>query len=286
MPITDHYGDGLASVDADVVADPSDYDTFVSVFARTYSHSEDPAAVVDLYHDYQQVRAKYTDAGSSKLANKLGVKRSMIRKWVDDDAVPYVVQGLQTAETRDWIPMAFDSPEFRAMNRLVAWVLSSGAIHGERWSVQFVVDDDTARDRLEGALAVLDLETIEPENPGTDIRGTVLGATPDGSILGRVLYSLGAPKGEEKRAGGLSLPPYLDIAPETIRRAWLRTYLRNRRRRSEAGEPWISFGEKRSASYKRAFVEFVEAVTGEPASISPGTEIYISTDAVKELGLD
>lgn len=42
MPITDEYGDGLMSVDANVVADPSDYDTFVTVFARTYSHSEGP----------------------------------------------------------------------------------------------------------------------------------------------------------------------------------------------------------------------------------------------------
>jgi len=214
MGITEQYGDRLASVDTNIVDDPRDYDTFIAVLARTYSHSEDPAAVVDLYHDYQHLRAKYPEAGSTKLATKLGVKRSMIRKWVDDDAVPYVVQGLQTAETRGWIPMAFDSVEFRAMNRLVAWVMSAGSIHGDHWGVQFVVDDDRARDRVEAALTMLDLGTYEPEETGTGINGTVLGVASDGSVLGRILYSLGAPKGDEKRRSDVQLPPYLDLAPE------------------------------------------------------------------------
>jgi len=283
MPITDHNGDGLANVGADVVADPSDYETFISVFARTYSHSEDPAAVVDLYHDYQQIRAKYPDAGSSKLANKLGVKRSMIRKWVDDGAVPYVVQGLQTAETRGWIPMDFDSVEFRAMNRLVAWIMSSGSIHGERWGVQFVVDDDRARDRLEAALTMLELDAEEYEEAGTKINGTLLGVGSDGSVLGRVLYSLGAPKGDEKRRSDVQLPPYIGQAPETICRAWLREYLKNRRR-EQHGDPWISFGEDRPSAYQREFVELVEDVTGASASAS-ATDTYVSADAVRELGL-
>jgi len=283
MPIIDEYGDGLASVDSDIVADPSDYETFVAVFARTYSHSEDPAAVVDLYNDFQEVRAKNPNAGSSSLANKLGVSRSNIRKWVDDDAVPYVVQGLQTAEQRGWIPMAFDSVEFRAINRLVAWVMSSGSIHGKRWDVQFVVDDDRARERLDAALTMLDLDSGEYEEAGTNINGTLIGVGADGSVLGRVLHSLGAPKGDEKRRRDVELPPYLEHAPEGIRRAWLVEYLKNRRREQD-GNAWISFGEDRPASYQRQFVELVEEVTGASASAS-GTDIYVSADAARELGL-
>jgi len=283
MPITDKYGDGLASVDADVVADPSDYETFVAVFARTYSHSEDPAAVVDVYHDFQEMRAKHPKAGSSSLANKLGVARSNIRRWVDDGAAPYVVQGLETAETRGWIPMEFDSVEFRAMNRLVAWVMSSGSIHGERWEVHFVVDDDLARDRLEAALTMLDLDAEEYPDAGTGIRGTTLAVAADGAVLGRVLHSLGAPKGDEKRRRDVQLPPYLEQAPEGIRRAWLVEYLKNRRR-EQHGDAWISFGEDRPPSYQRQFVELVEDVTGASASAS-GTDVYVSADAVRELGL-
>ncbi|NHX37180.1 MULTISPECIES: hypothetical protein [Halolamina] len=283
MPITDEYGDGLARVDADVVADPSDYDTFVAVFARTYSHSENPAALVDLYNDFQKARAKRPNAGSSSLANKLGVPRSNIRRWTDDGAVPYVVQGLQTAETRGWIPMSFDSVEFRAMNRLIAWVLSSGSIHGERWGVQFVVDDDRARDRVEAALTMLDLEAREYDEAGTNINGTLLGVSADGSVLGRVLYSLGAPKGDDKQRPDVQLPPYLDRAPEGIKRAWLTEYLQNRRREQD-GDPWISFGEDRPAVYQRQFVELVEDVTAASASASE-TDIYVSAAAVRELGL-
>lgn len=116
MPITDRYDDGLASINADVVTNPGDYETFVAVFGRTYSHSEGPAAVVDFHHDYQQIRANTP----TQVVTKLGVPRSNIRRWTDDDAVPYVVQGLQTAEVQGWVPMNFESPEFRGMNRLVA----------------------------------------------------------------------------------------------------------------------------------------------------------------------
>lgn len=283
MPITDHYRDGLAGVDVDVVADPSDYETFVAVFARTYSHSEDPAAVVDLYHDFQRVSANNPNAGSSSLANKLGVPRSNIRRWTDDGAAPYVVQGLETAELRDWIPMSFDSVEFRAINRLVAWVMSSGTIHADGWDVQLVVDDDDDRERLQGTLDLIDLGTTEPDNPGTALNGTVLGVTPDGSVLGRVLHSLGAPTGSQKRDGDVSVPPYLENGPEDIRRGWLITYLRNRRRTKD--DSWISFGEDRPESFQREFVEFVESVTGESASYSQ-SDIYISKDAVRALGLN
>jgi len=274
----------LGTIDADVVTDPAGYDTFVAVFARTYSHSEDPAAVVDLYDDYQQLRAKYPDAGSSKLSTKLGVPRSTIRKWVDDGATPYVVQGLQTAETRGWIPMEFDSETFHAINKVVAWVMSSGTINADRWGVQFVVDGDDDRSRLEATLSTLGLETVEPEKPGTDLRGTVLSPTPDGSVLGRVLYSLGAPTGADKRNRDVVLPPYLDRVPARIRREWLVEYLRNRERTRDTGEEWISFGEKRSESYKRGFVQLVEDVTGAGGSTS-GTEVYISANAVTALEL-
>lgn len=285
MPIHEEYADGLAAINADVVADPTAYDTFVAVFARTYSHSEDPAAVVDCYHDFQRVRAQHPNAGSGKLATKLGVKRSNIRKWADEGAAPYVVQGLRTAEEREWIPMAFDSVTFRAINRLVAWVMSSGAIHGDRWSVQFVVDDDQAEERLEAALQMVDLQTVEPDEPGTQIEGTVLAPTPDGSILGRVLHSLGAPKGNDKQSSAVRLPPYLTIAPDAICRDWLRTYLKNRRRARDADNTWISFGEKRPREYRESFIQLVEDVTGGSASTS-GTEIYVGTDATRELGLD
>jgi len=285
MTITENYDDGLASVDAHVVVDLSDYDTFVAMFARTYDHSEDPAALVDCYHEFQQLRAKHPNAGSSKLATKLGVSRSNIRRWVDDGAVPYVVQGLQTAETRGWISMEFDSPTFRAINRLVAWVMSSGSINGERWSVQFVVDDDQARDRLEATLALLDLETTEPDNPGTQITGTVLSPTPDGSVLGRVLHCLGTPRGGGKQSETLRLPPYLQQAPNRHRREWLATYLNNRGRDRDTDEAWVTLGEDRPSAFKQAFIDLVNDVTGAAASISGEHDIYVSAAAAQALDL-
>jgi len=284
MTLADRFDDGLAAIEAEVVRDPSNYDTFVAVFARTYSHDSDPAAMVDLYQDFQEYTATHPNAGSQRIASALGVKRSHIRRWTDDGAAPYAVRGLQTAETNGWIPMEFEGRMFAAMNKLVAWIFSSGTIHGERWTPQFVVDDEQQRTRLVQLLDTVGCGVTEPDNPGTEMQGTLLSPTPDGAVLGRVLHALGAPRGGDKRGPGLTLPAYLQPAPPFIRREFLKTYLRNRQRDRDRDAPYLSFGEDRPDQYQRELVALVEEVTGESASAS-GMDIHVSADAVRALGL-
>jgi len=284
MTLADRADEGLAAVEAEVVRDPGDYETFVAAFARTYSYDGDPAAVVDLYQDFQEYTASHPNAGSQRIANALGVKRSRIRKWTDDGAVPYVVQGVQTAETNGWIPMEFESQMFGAMNKLVAWVFSSGSINGQRWHTKFVVDDDQQRERLTQLVQNIGCELREPESATETVRGTELAVAEDGAVLGRVLHSLGAPRGTEKREPVVSLPNYLDEAPPFIRRGFLKTYLRNRQRERDRDAPWLSFGEDRPEQYQRQLVQLIEDVTGESASVS-GMDIHVSADAVRALGL-
>lgn len=283
MALTDRADDGLAAVESDAVTDPSNYQEFVAVFARSYKHDSDPAAVVDLYQDFQEYTATHPNAGSQKIASALGVKRSHIRRWTDG-AVPYVVQGLQTAETEGWIPMEFESRMFSSMNKLVAWVFSSGSIHGERWTPVYVVDTDQQRARLTQLLDSVGCDVTEADTASEKVSGTSLSPTPNGAILGRVLHALGAPAGLEKRSLHLTLPAYLDSAPPFIRQAFLKTYLRNRQRNRDRDKPWLSFGEDRADGYQRELVAFIEDVTGESASIS-GMDIHVSADAVRALGL-
>jgi len=284
MTLADRYDEGLATVEREVVRDPSNYETFVAVFARTYRVDGDAAAVVDVYQEFQEYTATHPNAGSQRIASALGVKRSRIRRWVDDGAVPYVVQGLQTAETNGWIPMEFESQLFGAMNKLVAWVFSSGSIHGERWYPMFVVDDDQQRQRLTQLLEVVGCAVTEPDSSRTAVRGTGLSPTPNGSVLGRVLHALGAPVGSQKTDGSLTLPQYLDAAPPFVRRGFLKTYLRNRQRERDRDASWLSFGEDRPERYQQELVALIEDVTGESASVS-GMDIHVSADAVRELGL-
>jgi len=283
MSSTDRADERLAAVENDVVADPSDYETFVAVFARSYSHDSDPAEIVDIYHRFQDYTAKHPNAGSSKTANALDVKRSHIRRWFDG-AVPYVVQGLQTAETNGWIPMEFESRMFGAMNKLVAWVFSSGSIHGERWMPMFVVDNEQQRARLTQLLDTVGCGVTEPDTASERVSGTGLGPTPNGAVVGRVLHSLGAPVGLEKRSSELTLPAYLDEAPPYIQHGFLKTYLRNRQRDRDRDKPWLSFGEDRHEQYQRQLVALIEDVTGESASVS-GMDIHVSAAAVRALGL-
>ncbi len=93
MTLADRSDEGLAAVESEVVRDPSDYDTLVAAFARTYKHDGDPAALVDLYQDFQEYTATHPNAGSLRIANALGVKRSHVRKWDDDGAVPTSYRG-------------------------------------------------------------------------------------------------------------------------------------------------------------------------------------------------
>jgi len=284
MTLADRADEGLAAIEAEVVRDPSDYDTFVAVFARTYQVDGDAAALVDLFQDFQEYTSTHPNAGSQRIASALGVKRSRIRRWNDNGAVPYVVQGLQTAETEGWIPMEFESQMFGAMNKIVAWVFSSGSINGQRWNTKFVVDDDHQRDRLSQLVQSVGCELREPESATETVRGTELAVAEDGAVLGRVLHSLGAPRGTEKREPDVSLPTYLDEAPPFIRRGFLKTYLRNRQRDRDQDAPWLSVGEDRPEQYQRQLVQLIEDVTGESASAS-GMDIHVSADAVRALGL-
>ncbi len=205
MTLADRADEGLAAVDTTVVRNPGEYETFVAAFARTYSYDGDPAAVVDLYQDFQEYTASHPNAGSQRIASALAVKRSRIRKWTDQGAVPYVVQGLQTAETNGWIPMAFESRMFAAMNKLVAWVFSSGSIHGERWHTKFVVDDDQQRERLTQLVQTIGCRLREPDSATETVNGTELAVAEDGAVLGRVLHALRcAAWDRETRTGRLS----------------------------------------------------------------------------------
>jgi len=284
MTLADRADEGLAAVDAKAIRNPSDYDTFVALFARTYSVDGDAAAVVDLYQDFQKYTATHPNAGSQRIATALGVNRSRIRRWTDDGAVPYVVQGLQTAETNGWIPMEFEGRMFAAMNKIVAWVFSSASIHGERWGVRFVADDRQQRQRLIQLVQAVGCDVSEIESSDKEVRGTELRVTEHGSILGRVLHALGAPHGMQKQGFRVRLPAYLDQAPPFIRREFVRTYLRNRERDRDRDKPWLSFGEDRAEAYQRELVALIEDVTGESASIS-GMDIHVSADAVRALGL-
>lgn len=265
------------------ISDPADYDTFVKLFARTYRYEDDPWDRVEAYQRVLKYTAKHPSKGSAAVASALDLPRPMLRRWVDQEAVPYVVQGIQTAEENGWLPMDFQSETFQGMNVLVSWVFSSGSIHKDRFSAQFVVDDNSDRHRLRSAFDRIGVDEVEPDKPGTGLRGTTLSATPHGSILGRILHVLGAPLGSEKHSDDIRLPPYLDYAPTKIRRGFARTYALNRKREYDGQS--ISWGEDRPEAYHQQLIELFRDVTGEHVKHS-GIDVYLSAAAARSLSIE
>lgn len=261
--------------------DPSE-SSAAEALARTYAYDRDSWAVVQDYQRVLEWQGKHPEKGSAAAAHALDLPRSRIRRWVDDGAVPYVVQGIQTAESHGWLDAEPGDDVFRGLNVLVAWVFSSGAIHTDKFTPQFVVDDDPARERLERACERVGVETVEPDNPGTGLKGTALTPTPDGSVLGRVLVVLGAPKGQDKHGDTLSLPDYLDAAPHETRRRFARTWALNGELRPDGA---VRVGGKRPDAFLDELAALFEDVTGEYVGRSTH-RVRLSQDAARALSVE
>lgn len=270
------------------IADPTDRDALLDAFVQTYEgYDRDPAFIFDTFQRYQEYAINNPDAGSSKVANALEVPRSMVRKWVDDNAIPYVAQGVQTVERRGWDDLDWDGAEMHALAHLVAWTFSSGTIHHRKFDPVFVVDDDHDLTRLADSLRCLGLRPQAIDADGERdraVRGETMSVSADGVVLGRLLAALGAPVGRKAGVDDLQLPQWLTRAPERIRRAFAQTYVANRARGERVAT--VTFSEDRPDSYTEALVALLRDVTGEHVTTTGDHDVNVSKAAAEALGLD
>lgn len=249
--------------------------------ARTYAHPAyaDPweAAV-----DYQTVRdyaAGNPDAGSSAIASHFDLPRGRVRPWLDGSR-PDCVHGLETAERLGWVDVAPAGRTFRGLNVLVAWTFSGGSILRDTWVPYFVSDGEADRDLLERAGTLVGVRLDYTRSAGSS-RARELRPVENASVLGRVLTVLGAPRGEKNEAGRVSLPEYLEDAPERVRQEFVQVYLRNRgRRRPETDE--IRLQVARPERYRRSLATLVRGLTGQSVSVSR-TSVVLSAAAGREI---
>ena len=254
-----------------------------AAFVRTY----DPPGYADPWQavqDYQQVHhyaAQHPEKGSSAIANALNLPRGRIRPWVEDDARPDCVRGMETAENRGWLPLGFDSDSFLALNQLVAWVFSGGSINAN-YVPAFAATTESSQDVIATVFEKLDLPfRLERLNE----KGRATEAVPevDASVLGRVLSCLGAPVGVKNDRRQLSLPTYLEYAPPAIRRTFVHIYLMNRGVRRQRENTRIQLSEQRSESYLDQLASLIRTVARDERVIVSGTNIYLSEAAVTAL---
>lgn len=245
--------------------------------ARTYAHRsyDDPWECVQ---DYLRV-IEYTNDNpfdvSTTVANALDLPRGRVQSWMDGSR-PNCVRGIRVAEEAGWLDAEIDSPAFRGLNVLVAWVLSGGSIGRDGFVPTFVAANEHA-DVLHRAadLVGISLETSQSQDryDGAEFR-----PTDAGSVLGRVLHVLGAPLGRKNRTTDLTLPAYLDDAPDTLVREFTATYVVNRGTPLPNRGGAIQVKEDRSGAYLDSLAGLFQEATGRPVT-SGESGVYLDADA-------
>ncbi|WP_226043311.1 hypothetical protein [Natrinema sp. DC36] len=253
-----------------------------TALARTYNSQayEDSWEIVEDYQRVLEYTGRNPNASAGRVASALSLPRGRIRPWIDDGAIPHPVRGIQTAETRGWIPLTEDSETFGPINRLVAWVCSRGTVKPDTYSPYVRINSETDRERFDAVLADLDLESMEHRSDDTH-RSTELTVRDDGAVLGRLLTCLEAPTDDDTRD---IAPQYLMDVSTDAQREFARIYLENRAQFWEFNDRWLIDHENRSDRYRRSLATFFQTL-GAEADVH---EDAVSVDDyfVTELGIE
>jgi hypothetical protein len=234
---------------------------FVNTYrSRSFS---DAWAMVEAYEAVQRTMAKNPERGSAFIAHQTDLPRSAIRRWVDENAVPYPYQGLQTALEKGWLDLEAGDEMTRALLVLCAHVLGDGSIKGEKYTPSVSAGWDVDLEEIHQAFAAVGVRTKEHTVDDPD-RATQVRPSESGSVLGRVLVVLGLPAGGGDR-GAERLPPLIWDVDIGTQSDFLRTYLRHRGPESDAYNP-PRFLVNRPDGFRRELATLLTDVTGAEAS--------------------
>lgn len=251
------------------------------VTERELAATYDGGAYVDAWDAVDQYRRATSYAfrkqvKSGATATALDLPRERIRTWVDDGGAPDAVRALETAREYGWLELGYEDQKFESLNVLVANVFSGGSITTETYAPAFALDgrDSTVLEALETA----DVEyTIVDDR---DKRADEARPTDAASVLGRVLAVLGAPVGE-KADQHVSLPTYLEGAPDEIRTGFVDAYLANRAIAHD-GKATLHIQERRNRDYLVELARLINDVVGGGVALRE-RYIVVSADAARRL---
>jgi hypothetical protein len=249
--------------------------------ARTHGGDRDGWERVKEYQRVLDYAAKHPEQKSQAISTGLDLPRERIRSWVDADGRPDPVRTVQTAEDHGWLDLDWRCTPFSGLNQLVAWVFSGGSV-SKNYTPRFAFDNETDRSRVAAAFNELGIgyRVIERE----ESRAPEVEPTAAARTLGRLLVVLGAPQGGKSREASLTLPAYLDDAPDRTRLQFAQTYVRNRAvARPDLDETPVQFKEQRPESYRSELKRFLADVVGEEGSVVGSTTIRLDRRAAAML---
>lgn len=242
--------------------------------ARTYENgTEDPVTTLEQYREATQLHNR-PDTSYAEIARTIGRSASTVRFWLSKGMTPDVVKAINVAEDRNWLPLRSDDRVFKALNPLVAWVFAGGAINATSFDPTFSADRQV---HWPVAAALFDMVNIRLRIVGE----SEIHLRDGGTVLGRILYALGAPRGE-KANQELSLPDYLDTVGPHHRAAFARMYLLHRGVKANTGQA-LKINVRRTASYRQSLRDFLADVIDPSVSLSESGEIFVPATAVRTI---
>lgn len=250
-------------------------------FARTYSSRtyDDPAEAVRDYRAVTEFAAAFPDAGASAIARMTQLPIGRVRPWLKESR-PNPVRGIEAAESHGWIEIDPASDTARGLNALVAWISSSGSIATDTWTPYFAAADEGDQEVLTAAASLAGIE-LDFTRRAADDRTQEMRPVEHGSVLGRVLVVLGAPRGADEKTARARLPAYLNHVSDRLGREFLQVLLHNRGRTPRI-HTYLTFEDARPSAYLHAVVKLVERLTGRPAEVS-GRQVVLSEAAMREI---
>lgn len=256
--------------------------TRVFVTERELAETFDGGSYVDAYEAVTQYReatryASRKNVKSGATASALDLPRGRLRTWIDDGGAPDAINCIETARSHGWLNVTYDDRQFDALNALVANVFSGGSIGLENYRPSFALnqrgEESQVIDALE--LAGVDYTLVTDRHQRADEARP----STDGTTLGRVLTTLGAPRGP-KAHQDLTLPAYLEGAPQRVRRLFVVAYLENR---GHVHKNIVKFREERSDRYLSSLADLIADVADGEVTRSE-KNVMLSREATDNLG--
>lgn len=246
--------------------------------ANTYSHPSyaETWGLVEDYWRFVEYAADHPQQKSSAVSSALDLPRGRVRGWLNG-RIPDAVRALREADEREWFDASTDIAS--SFTILLGAVLSGGSIASDTYQPSFSLSEPESRDELIRALDTVGVNhTLRHEE--CDTRATEIVATKPGTVLGRALFVLGAPRGGKTLA---TFPAWLASTDEKIRTRFLRFYVRERGA-IHTEKATRSLVEDRPEPFKESLATTIEATTHAPATAGK-RGVVVSADAVRKLGL-
>lgn len=231
--------------------DVTDGQTVRTRFLDTYARPDGPHPYreherYDLVLDH---RDRHPRMGSAAIAKRIGLPADRVGEWLDGSP-PESFAAVETLAEAGWLDLDWDGKQFRGLNVLVAWLVSSGSIDGS-YAPRFDVEPETVgacTNGLEHAGATA--YEVRRDDSG---QAAAVRVEENAAVLGRLLSALGAPA-LGHTADRYGLPPYLAVAPDAVRKWFGEIYLLNKGSPRPGRREPIAISEDRSRAYLESVV--------------------------------